>query len=413
MALALEGSQALARTVALCRPQVVAAYPITPQTHIVEGIARLVADGQLACEMVSVESEHSAASVALGAAVAGSRAYTASASQGILLMSEVLFNIAGLRVPMVMTCANRALSAPLNIWNDHQDSMAVRDAGWIQLYCATNQEAIDTTVQAFRIAERCHLPVMVCVDGFTLTHTLEPLELPSQEQVDAFLPPYAFAHGLSPEQPRSLGTLVAPEHFSEVRLAHHLALQQAQAEIVTADEEWGLMVDRRHGGLLEVTGALESHLGILTLGSVLGTLQDAMEADPTLPQARLLKLRCFRPFPSAAIRTACAGLTDLIILERAFSPGAGGIVGPEVCAALQAMPHPPRMHVVVAGLGGRDLSMDLYRRLLARLSVPLPVAGQPFCILEVQEPPADTTAPADPPPSVPDSAPTLPLEDRP
>lgn len=188
---ALEGSQAIAKAVALCRPQVVAAYPITPQTHIVENLAKLVADGQLACELVSVESEFSAASVALGAACAGSRAYTASSSQGILLMSEVLYNISGLRVPVVMTCANRAVSAPLSIWNDQQDSMAVRDAGWIQLYCADNQEAVDTTIQAFRIAERTELPVMVCVDGFTLTHTLEPLELPSQEQVDSFLPPYA------------------------------------------------------------------------------------------------------------------------------------------------------------------------------------------------------------------------------
>jgi pyruvate ferredoxin oxidoreductase alpha subunit len=169
---ALEGSQALARTVALCRPGVIAAYPITPQTHIVENLAKLVADGKLDAEYVSVESEHSAASVALGAACAGARAYTASSSQGILLMSEVLFDIAGLRVPVVMTCANRAVSGPLSIWNDHQDAMAMRDSGWLQIYCADNQEAVDTTIQAFMIAERLEVPVMVCVDGFALTHTL-------------------------------------------------------------------------------------------------------------------------------------------------------------------------------------------------------------------------------------------------
>lgn len=361
---ALEGSQALARAVALCRPQVVAAYPITPQTHIVEGIAKLVADGHLDCEMVSVESEHSAASVALGAAVAGARAYTASASQGILLMSEVLFDIAGLRIPLVMTCANRALSAPLNIWNDQQDSMAVRDAGWVQLYCASNQEMIDTTIQAFWIAERCELPVMVCVDGFTLTHTLEPLDLPEQAVVDRYLPPYQFRHGLDPRAPRSLGTLVAPEHFTEVRLAHHHALLRAEADIVAADAAWEELVGRRHGGVLESRGDPNARIGILTLGSVLGTLEDAMEENPALPRSRLLKLRSFRPFPAAAIRAACAGLEHLIVLERALSPGAGGIVGPEVQAALAGMPGAPRVFNFAAGLGGRDLGMDLYAKLL-------------------------------------------------
>jgi pyruvate ferredoxin oxidoreductase alpha subunit len=380
MPLALEGSQALARAIALCRPQVVAAYPITPQTHIVEGIAKLVADGQLDCEMVSVESEHSAASVALGAAVAGSRAYTASASQGILLMAEVLFDIAGLRVPLVMTCANRALSGPLNIWNDQQDSMAMRDSGWIQLYCATNQEAIDTTVQAFRIAERCELPVMVCVDGFTLTHTLEPLEMPTQEQVDGFLPPYFFRHGLHPDEPRSLGTLVGPEHFSEVRHAHHHALLRAQDEIVQADADWGEVVGRQYGGLLEVRGEPEATLGIMTLGSVLGTLEDAMEENPDLPRARFIKLRSFRPFPAQALREACAGLEHLIVLERALSPGYGGIVGPEVHAVLAGQSSPPKIYNVAAGLGGRDMSLELYRRL-----VDLIASGrepEPFCIID-------------------------------
>lgn len=374
MALALEGSLALARAVALCRPQVVAAYPITPQTHIVEGIAKLVADGHLDCEMVSVESEHSAASVALGAAVAGSRAYTASASQGILLMAEVLFDIAGLRIPLVMTCANRALSGPLNIWNDQQDSMAMRDAGWVQLYCATNQEAIDTTVQAFRIAERCELPVMVCVDGFTLTHTLEPLDLPTQAEVDQFLPAYHFRHGLNPAEPRSLGTLVGPEHFSEVRHAHHRALLNAQTEIIQADNDWSEIAGRHCGGLLEVRGERESRLGILTLGSVLGTLEDAMDAAPDLPRARFIKLRSYRPFPTAALREACQDLDDLIVLERAISPGGGGIVGPEVHAALAGMTPLPRIHNFAAGLGGRDLSLDLYRQLVTQLIPDVPAA---------------------------------------
>lgn len=360
---ALEGSQALARAVALCRPQVVAAYPITPQTHIVENIAKLVADGKLDCDFVSVESEHSAASVALGAACAGSRAYTASSSQGILLMSEVLFDIAGLRVPLVMTCANRAVSGPLSIWNDHQDAMALRDSGWIQLYCADNQEAIDTTIQAYRLAEQLEVPVMVCVDGFALTHTLEGLDLPSQEQVDAFLPAYAFERSLNSAQPISIGTLVTPDHFTEVRASHHQAQLAALTAIPAIDEAWRQVSGRACGGLVEVRGDPAAKIGILTLGSVLGTLEDAMEVHADAPRARLIKLRAFRPFPVEALRQACAGLDTLIVFERAFSPGGGGIVAAEAKAALYGRDM-PRVFSFTAGLGGRDISLDAYPRLM-------------------------------------------------
>ncbi len=362
---ALEGSQAIARAVALCRPGVVAAYPITPQTHIVENISKLVADGELHCELVSVESEFSAASVVLGAAAAGSRAYTASASQGILLMSEVLYNIAGLRVPLVLTCANRAVSAPLSIWNDHQDSMAVRDAGWIQLYCADNQEAVDTTIQAYRISERLELPVMVCVDGFTLTHTLEPIELPTQAQVDGYLPPYRFSRALDPMRPLSMGELVSPAYFTEVRHTHHVALRGALPEIEAADADWAEVCGRHSGGLVEVVREGEGGgIGILSIGSVTGTFADAAEQYTELPAARLIRLRCFRPFPDEALRAACAGLSDLVVVERALSPGAGGIVGTEVRAALREMDEPPRVHDVAVGLGGRDVPLELYPRLI-------------------------------------------------
>jgi pyruvate ferredoxin oxidoreductase alpha subunit len=377
---ALEGSQAIAQAVARCRPQVVAAYPITPQTHIVENIAKLVADGKLKCEMVSVESEFSAASVVLGAVSAGSRAYTASASQGILLMAEVLYNIAGLRVPAVMTCANRAIAAPLSIWNDQQDSMAVRDAGWIQLYCADNQEAVDTTIQAFRIAERCELPVMVCMDGFTLTHTLEPLEVPSQEETDTFLPPFHFSRVLDPRHPISVGTLVDPNYYSEARHSHHQALLQAQDEIIAADDDWRALTGRGYGGLLQVDGPEDARLGILTLGSVLGTLADAREEYTDTAAARLIKLRAFRPFPVEALQQACAGLTDLIVLERALSPGGGGIVGAEVRAALSELSAPPRVHNFAVGLGGRDIPLDIYPRLLAAAQSPDPTR---FAIFDV------------------------------
>ncbi|MBI2778448.1 MAG: pyruvate ferredoxin oxidoreductase [Gammaproteobacteria bacterium] len=378
---ALEGSQAIAQAVALCRPQVVAAYPITPQTHIVEGLARLIADGKLQCELVSVESEFSAASVALGAVAAGSRAYTASASQGILLMSEVLYNIAGLRVPLVMTCANRAVSAPLSIWNDQQDSMAVRDAGWIQLYCADNQEAVDTTIQAYRIAERTELPVMVCVDGFTLTHTLEPIEIPPQEQVDAFLPPFRFARVLDPLHPVSSGTLVSPEYYTEARHAHHQALLRAKDEIITADSDWAVLTGRASGGLLEVNGPDDARVAILTLGSVFGTLLDAREEYPQLGPVKLIKLRAFRPFPVEALQQVCVGLSDVIVLERALSPGSGGIVGAEVRAALTELSAAPRVHNFAVGLGGRDVPLDIYPRLLAAIQPASPVR---FAILDVE-----------------------------
>ncbi len=361
---ALEGSQAIARTVALCRPQVVAAYPITPQTHIVENIAKLVADGKLDCEYVSVESEFSAASVVLGAAAAGSRAYTASASQGILLMSEVLYNIAGMRIPMVMTCANRAISAPLSIWNDQQDSMSVRDAGWIQLYCADNQEAVDTTIQAYRIAERTELPVMVCVDGFTLTHTLEPIELPGQDEVDSFLPPYAFARALDPARPLSMGTLVSPDHYPEARHSHHHALLKAQQEIIDADLDWAGVSGRGYGGLLRIDGGDTAEIGILTLGSVMGTLRDARSEHPGRDAVKLIQLRSFRPFPIEALQQACQGLKHLVVLERALSPGAGGIVGSEVRAAMSELRDAPMIHNYAIGLGGRDVPLDLYQTVL-------------------------------------------------
>jgi pyruvate ferredoxin oxidoreductase alpha subunit len=367
---ALEGSQAIAQAVALCRPEVIAAYPITPQTHIVENISKLVADGKLQCEFVSVESEFSAASVVLGAALAGSRAYTASASQGILLMGEVLFNIAGMRVPIVMTCANRAVSSPLSIWNDQQDSMAVRDAGWIQLYCSDNQEAVDTTIQAFRIAERTELPVMVCMDGFTLTHTLEGIDLPTQRQVDAFLPPYKFSRTLDPNNPISLGTLVSPDFYPEARHSHHQALLNAQAEIVSADKDWAALTGRQGGGLLSVEGPEQSNIAILTIGSVLGTLKEALKEMPSGQPIKLINLRSFRPFPSEALKAACKGLDDVIVLERALSPGSGGIVGLEVLAALSELAKPPRVHNFAAGLGGRDIPLEILPKLLSVLKNP-------------------------------------------
>ena len=369
---ALEGSQAIAQTVALCRPQVVAAYPITPQTHIVENIAKLVADGKFDCEYISVESEFSAASVALGAALAGSRAYTASASQGILLMNEVLYNIAGLRVPMVLTCANRAISAPLSIWNDQQDSMSVRDAGWIQLYCADNQEAVDTTIQAFRIAERTEIPVMVCIDGFTLTHTLEPIDIPDQDSVDEFLPPYQFSRTLDSQHPISMGTLVSPDFYTEARHSHHQALLNAEQEIISADDDWAVLTGRRYGGLLNIEGDADAKIGILSLGSIMGTLSDARAESAEAANVKLIQLRSYRPFPLQAIQQACVGLEKLVVIERALSPGSGGIVGAEVRAGLAGIEQAPEVYNYAVGLGGRDIPLSIYDKIINKVSTEPP-----------------------------------------
>ena len=368
---ALEGSQAIARAVALCDPDVIAAYPITPQTHIVENLSKLVAEGDLHTEFVSVESEFSAASVVLGAAATGARAYTATASQGVLLMAEVLFNIAGMRLPLVMTVANRAVSAPLSIWNDHADSMAVRDSGWIQLHATSNQEAVDTTIQAFRIAQETELPVMVCMDGFILTHTMEPIDLPTHDAVRAWLPPFEFSRRLDPNAPKSMGMLVTPEYFPEVRHSHHSAMQKALAVIEETDADFETAFGRAAGGLLTVEGSADARIGILAMGSTIGTLRAGMAdfADEAGP-ARLITLRSFRPFPTEALRSAVEGLEHLIVIDRAISPGLGGIVGVEVSAALAGMSKAPRVSNHALGLGGRDIPETIYVDLMAAVRDP-------------------------------------------
>src|SRR5688500_4752647 len=224
----IEGSQAVARAVTLCRPQVVAAYPISPQTHIVESLSDRVRTGELAdCEYLLVESEFGAMSACIGASAAGVRTYTATSSQGLLFMAEALFNASGLGLPIVMTVANRAIGAPINIWNDHSDAMSQRDSGWIQLFVESNQEAIDVHIQAFRLAEELSLPVMVCMDGFILTHAAERLELPDQAQVDTFLPPFEPRQVLDPDDPIAIGAMVGPEAFMEVRYLMHAKQQLA------------------------------------------------------------------------------------------------------------------------------------------------------------------------------------------
>ncbi len=362
----LEGSLAVARTVARCRPQVICAYPITPQTHIVEALSRLVASGELApCEFVNVESEFAAMSVAIGASATGSRAYTATASQGLLYMAEALFNASGLGLPIVMTVANRAIGAPINIWNDHSDAMALRDCGWVQLYATSNQEAADMHVQAFRLAERCSTPVMVCMDGFVLTHAFEPVELPEQAPVDEYLPPFRARQVLDPDDPVTMGALVGPEAYTEVRYLAHAKQSEALDEIPVLAAEFAERFGRPSGGLLEPYRCDDAETVIVALGSVFGTLQELVdERREQGGRVGALAIKSFRPFPLEELRAALSGAGRVIVLERAFSVGVGGIVSADLRAALAGRHRD--IATVIAGLGGRAITRRSLHAMLDR-----------------------------------------------
>jgi pyruvate ferredoxin oxidoreductase alpha subunit len=348
----IEGSRAIAEAVARCRPQVVPAYPITPQTHIVEGVGAMVKSGELAgCEFITVESEFAAMSAAIGATAAGARTYTATASQGLLYMAEALFNASGMGMPIVMTVANRAIGAPINIWNDHSDAMSQRDCGWIQLYATDNQDAIGLHVLAFRLAERLSVPVMVCVDGFVLTHAFEPIELPEQEAVDAFLPPFTPRQMLDPDDPVTIGAMVGPEAFTEVRYLAHHQMEQAISLLPVLAEEYRAACGQRLS-TLSTHRLAGSPTVILSLGSVSGTVYDAL--DELDEPVGAVDLTLYRPFPADEIRGVLAEAEHVIVLERAFAPGAGGIVSADVRAALAGLP--TRVSTVVAGLGGRAIT---------------------------------------------------------
>jgi len=304
----IEGSLGVAEAVALCRPEVICAYPISPQTHIVENLGEMVKTGALApCEFINVESEFSAMSVAIGASAAGARAYTATASQGLLFMVEAMFNASGLGLPVVMTVANRAIGAPINIWNDHSDAMSQRDCGWIQLFAESNQEAIDLHIQAFRLGEELSLPVMVCMDGFILTHATERLDLPTQKQVDEFLPPYEPRQVLDPREPVSIGAMVGPEAFMEVRYLAHAKQMQALELIPRQASEFHRIFGRDSGGLVRGYRTEDAATIVVALGSVLGTIKDTVdEMREQGHRIGVLGITSFRPFPLAEVRRILA-----------------------------------------------------------------------------------------------------------
>jgi len=352
----MEGSRAVAEAVALCRPEVICAYPISPQTHIVEGLGELVKSGQLQpCEFINVESEFAAMSVAIGSSAAGARSYTATASQGLLFMAEAVYNASGLGLPIVMTVANRAIGAPINIWNDHSDSMSQRDCGWIQLFAAHNQEALDLHIQAFKLAEELSMPVMVCMDGFILTHAYERVDMPTQAQVDAFLPKYEPRQVLDPADPVSIGAMVGPEAFMEVRYLAHAKQLMALDLIPEIAAEFNDCFGRNTGGLVRPYKTEDAETIVVALGSVIGTLKDAideMRADGT--KIGVLGIHSFRPFPLAAVRAALHHAKRVVVLEKSFSVGLGGVVSTDVRLALHRLGQ--HGYTVVAGLGGRAIT---------------------------------------------------------
>ena len=361
----VEGSRAVAEAVALCRPDVICAYPISPQTHIVEALGERVKSGALAnCEFINVESEFAAMSVAIGASAAGARAYTATASQGLLFMAEAVFNAAGLGLPIVMTVANRAIGAPINIWNDHTDAMSLRDCGWIQLFAETNQEALDLHIQAFRLAEELSVPVMVCMDGFILTHAYERVDMPAQEQVDAYLPPYAPRQILDPAEPVSIGAMVGPDAFMEVRYLAHAKQMQAIELIPGYAGEFRGVFGRDSGGLLHTYRAEDAETMIVALGSVLGTVKDTVdEMRECGEKVGVLGITCFRPWPLAAVRAALAGAKRVVVLEKSLAVGLGGIVSANVGTSLGT--GTSDLYTVIAGLGGRAITRTSLHRVFA------------------------------------------------
>jgi pyruvate ferredoxin oxidoreductase alpha subunit len=363
----IEGSRAVAEAIALARPEVICAYPITPQTHIVEGLSEMVRTGELQqCEFINVESEFAALSVAIGSSAAGARTYTATASQGLLFMAEAVYNASGLGLPIVMTIGNRAIGAPINIWNDQSDSMSMRDAGWIQLFAETNQEAADLHIQAFKLAEALSVPVMVCVDGFILTHAYERVDIPTQAQVDAYLPPFVPRQVLDPADPVSIGAMVGPEAFFEVRYLQHYKQLEALSLIPELAREFQEIFGREAGGLLRGYQLEDAETVVVALGSINGTIKDVidgMREEGT--KIGVLTLTSYRPFPLEAVRAALGGAKRVIVVEKCMSVGLGGIVSADVRKALAGTGVPT--YTAVAGLGGRAIPSTSLRGLFADL----------------------------------------------
>ncbi len=354
----LEGTHAISYAVQRSRAGVIAAYPITPSSGVVELLAEMCADGRLNARFVAVESEHSALATCAGASQTGIRAFTATSSHGLLYMHEMLHWCAGARLPIVLANVNRAVGAPWNIFADQNDSLSQRDTGWIQYYCEDNQEVLDTIIHAFKVAEQVLLPAMVCLDAFFLSHTSEPVSIPDQEQVDAFLPAYAPKYFLSTADPQAFGGLPSGDGYMELRARIDAAMRGAEQAADAADEEFGRLFGRQHP-LVEEYRCDDADLVLVTSGTVAGTARGVIDARRQAgDRVGMVKIHLFRPFPFDRIRRAVAGARKLAVIDRNISFGHGGIMASELRAALASHPVPPPVFSFIAGLGGRDITPD-------------------------------------------------------
>jgi len=357
----LTGNHAVAWGARLARPQVVPVYPITPQTPVLEKLTDFQAEGGFDAEIITPESEHSVMSACIPASLAGARVFTATASQGLLLMHELLHYAAGARAPIVMANVNRTVASPWAFWPDQTDSLSQRDTGWIQLYVETAQEALDSVIQAFRVAEQALLPVLVNLDAFYVSHALEPVELPSQEMVDRYLPAYAPAQRLDTAIGSSWGNVVSADMFNRHRQDIDAAMAQVPTLLADADREWGELSGRSHG-VIERYRCDGADVIIVGLGSLCGTAREAVDAMRASGLAvGLLKLRLLRPLPTAALRAALTGeggVADVVVLDRNHSPGLGGVLLQDLRSALYGVPQAPRVRGCLAGVGGVDVSPD-------------------------------------------------------
>ena len=362
----LTGNHAVAWAARLARPRVVPVYPITPQTPILELLTEFHAAGELDCELLTPESEHSVMAACIPASLAGVRVFTATASQGLMLMHEKLHYATGARAPIVMANVNRTVASPWAFWPDQTDSVAQRDTGWIQFYVESAQEALDTVLHAYRVAEQVLLPAMINLDAFYVSHALEPVLVPPQEWVDAFLPQYAPPHFIDTERCESWGNVVSQEMYCRHRQEIGAAMDRVPAVAAQADREWRER-SGRGWGLVERYRCEDADLVIASMGSMCGTAREAVDQMRKAGErAGLVKVRLFRPLPAAELREAFAGVNDVVVLDRNFSPGVGGALHHELRAALYGVERAPRLHGYLAGVGGVNVPPEKILELAAR-----------------------------------------------
>jgi pyruvate ferredoxin oxidoreductase alpha subunit len=388
----IEVSIALSESVKLCRFEAISAYPITPQTHIVEHLSELVADGELEAEFITIESEHSALSACIGSCAAGARTFTSTSSQGLELMHEILFIASGLRLPIVMAVANRALSAPLSIWNDHSDVMAARDTGWIQIFCENGQEAVDSIIIATRFAEdhRVLLPVMVNLDGFILTHMVEPVEIPDQDAVDAFLPPYEPLYTLHPDKPVTMGAYALPELYTEAKFAQEQAIINSKPVIKKVMEDFEKEFGREYH-IVETYNCEKADTVFVAMGSMNENIMTAVDDMKSRGiEAGIVKIRLFRPFPADELAEALSGKKRIIVIDRAMPGGAmNGPVFSEISSLSKTRGLDAILSNFIIGLGGRDVIpdefIDMYNESASKTETFVKAAKTNYRIVGVRE----------------------------